>query len=201
VTVPEHYFSEEPTIASAPKSTDVSVWGAQLRLSTDTGVFARGKLDPGTAILFRQTTAPTGPGTYLDLGCGYGVIACALAVTNPGATVWATDVNRRALRLTAANADALGVADRVHAAVPDEVEATEFAQIWTNPPVHVGKPAMHAILLRWLPKLTPGGTATMVVGRHLGGDSLQRWLTEQGYPCERVGSAKGFRVLRARRPD
>jgi 16S rRNA (guanine1207-N2)-methyltransferase len=200
VTVPEHYFSEEPTIPSAPKVTDVNVWGAQLRLSTDTGVFARGKLDPGTAILFRQTTPPAESGTYLDLGCGYGVIACALAVTNPAATVWATDVNRRALRLTAANATSLGVADRVHAAVPDEVGATEFAQIWTNPPVHVGKPAMHAILLRWLPTLVPGGTATMVVGRHLGGDSLQRWLTEQGYPCERVGSAKGFRVLRARRP-
>jgi len=200
VSVPEHYFSEEPTIASAPVFADVDVWGARMRLSTDTGVFSRGKLDPGTAILFRRTTPPVEPGAYLDLGCGYGVIACALALTNPAATVWATDVNRRAVRLTAANAAALGVADRLHAAVPDEVTATEFTQIWTNPPVHVGKPAMHGILLRWLPKLLPGGTATLVIGRHLGGDSLQRWLTEQGYPCERIGSAKGFRVLRAHRP-
>jgi 16S rRNA (guanine1207-N2)-methyltransferase len=200
VSVPEHYFSEEPTIASAPKVVNVNVWGTAMRLATDTGVFARGKIDPGTAILFRQTTPPAEPGTYLDLGCGYGVIACALASMNPTATVWATDVNRRALRLTVANATTLGVADRLQAAVPDDVPATQFTQIWTNPPVHVGKPAMHAILLRWLPKLVPGGTAMLVVGRHLGGDSLQRWLTDQGYPCERVGSAKGFRVLRATRP-
>lgn len=200
MSVPEHYFSEEPTIASAPKFADVDVWGARMRLATDAGVFARGKLDPGTGVLFRQTTAPTSPGTYLDLGCGYGVIACALATTNLAATVWATDVNHRALRLTGANAATLGLADRVQAAVPDEVTATEFTEIWSNPPVHVGKPAMHAILLRWLPTLVAGGTATLVVGRHLGGDSLQRWLTEQEYPCERVGSAKGFRVLRAHRP-
>jgi len=200
VSIPEHYFSEEPTIASARVFADVEVWGVAMRLSTDTGVFSRGKLDPGTAVLFRQTTAPTEAGTYLDLGCGYGAIACALAMVNPAATVWATDVNRRAVELTATNARTLGVADRLHAVVPDEVTEAGFTQIWTNPPVHVGKPAMHAILLRWLPKLVPGGTVTLVIGRHLGGDSLQRWLTEQGYPCERVGSAKGFRVLRAHRP-
>jgi 16S rRNA (guanine1207-N2)-methyltransferase len=200
VSVPEHYFSEEPAIASAPVFANVDVWGRQMRLSTDTGVFSRGKIDPGTAILFRRTTPPTGPGPFLDLGCGYGVIACALALTNPAATVWATDVNRRAVRLTAANAVTLEIADRLHAATPDDVPDTKFTQIWSNPPVHVGKPAMHAILLRWLPKLVSGGTATIVIGRHLGGDSLQRWLTEQGYPCERIGSAKGFRVLRAQRP-
>ena len=53
------------------------------------------------------------------------------------------------------------------------------------------------MLLHWLGRLAPGGVGWFVVGKNLGGDSLQRWMTEQGYPCERVGSAKGFRVLRA----
>ena len=38
----------------------------------------------------------------------------------------------------------------------------------------------------------------MVVGKNLGGDSLQRWLTVQGYPTRRLASAKGFRVLESR---
>jgi predicted alpha/beta-fold hydrolase len=46
----------------------------------------------------------------------------------------------------------------------------------------------------------PGGRAVLVVGKNLGGDSLQRWLGEQGYPTTRVASAKGFRVLESRRP-
>ena len=116
--------------------------------------------------------------------------------------MWATDVNRRAVRLTAANALAAAWPSASTAAVPDELtpHPRGFDEIWSNPPIHVGKPAMHEILLRWLPTLVPGGTATLVVGRHLGADSLQTWLTDQGYPCGRLASAKGFRVLRATRP-
>ncbi|MDE0776502.1 MAG: MFS transporter, partial [Nocardioides sp.] len=72
-------------------------------------------------------------------------------------------------------------------------------EIWSNPPIRIGKPALHALLLRWLPRLAPGGRAVMVVGKNLGADSLQRWLGEQGWPTERVGGAKGFRVLETRR--
>lgn len=199
----EHYFSEEPRVASSPVATTIHAWGTTMRLETDAGVFSRGRLDPGTAVLFAKTRPPTGPGRYLDLGCGYGVIACALALANAEATVWATDVNRRAVRLTTANATALGVAERVTAATPDDADhpiPCGFDEIWSNPPIHVGKPAMHEILSRWLPTLVPGGTATLVVGRHLGADSLQTWMTDQGYPCGRLASAKGFRVLRATRP-
>ena len=85
----------------------------------------------------------------------------------------------------------------MHPALPDDVPAdVRFDQIWSNPAIHIGKPELHKMLLHWLARLAPGGVAWFVVGKNLGGDSLQRWLTEQGYPCERIGSAKGFRVLR-----
>ncbi len=35
----------------------------------------------------------------------------------------------------------------------------------------------------------------MVAHKHLGGDSLQRWLTDQGYPTHRLGSSSGYRIL------
>jgi 16S rRNA G1207 methylase RsmC len=161
-------------------------------------VFARGRLDPGTAVLFRETEPP-GQGTFLDLGCGYGVIGLALAAAVPSSSVWAADVNERAVLLANENAAALGVADRFTAVTPERLPPeVAFDEIWSNPPIRVGKRALHDLLLTWLPRLNPGGRAVMVVGKNLGADSLQRWLGERGYPTTRLGSAKGFRVLESR---
>ena len=195
----EHYFSADPSVPFRRQPVQASVWGRELALTSGSGVFAQGRLDVGTAVLFRETEPP-GPGTFLDLGCGYGVIGLAIAARVPEATVWAVDVNERALLLAAENAAALGVADRFTAVTPERVpDGQVFDEIWSNPPIRIGKEALHAMLLTWLPRLAPGGRAVMVVGRFLGADSLQRWLGEQGYPTRRVGSAKSFRVLETRR--
>jgi ABC-type multidrug transport system fused ATPase/permease subunit len=80
---------------------------------------------------------------------------------------------------------------------PDEVpDDVAFDQIWSNPPTHVGKAELHALLERWLPRLAPDGVAWLVINRHLGGDSLHAWLTSLGWDVDRVGSQRGFRVLR-----
>jgi 16S rRNA (guanine1207-N2)-methyltransferase len=195
--VGDHFFSAEPQSADVRRTVEATIWGRPYVFTTATGVFSRDRLDIGTAVFLRTVDAPKRGGTFLDLGCGYGPIACALAVESE-ATVWAVDVNTRALELTAINAEAAGVADRVHAVLPDDVpDDVVFDEIWSNPAIHIGKDELHKMLLRWLARLAPGGVAWFVVGKNLGGDSLQRWLTEQGYPCQRVGSAKGFRVLRA----
>ncbi|MBO0694236.1 MAG: methyltransferase, partial [Acidimicrobiaceae bacterium] len=136
----------------------------------------------------------------LDLGCGYGPIACTLARRAPAATVWAVDVNRRALSLTRANAAALGLANLV-AAAPDQVPGDiAFAEIWSNPPIRIGKEALHELLDRWLGRLTPEGRVLLVVHRHLGGDSLAEWLAGRGWVVRRRASKQGYRVLDARRP-
>ena len=197
----DHYFSAAPDVAFRRTPVRAQVWGHDLALTSGSGVFAQGRLDIGTAVLFRETTPP-GPGTFLDLGCGYGVIGLALAVAVPGARVWAVDVNERAVLLANENAAALGVADRYTAVTPDAVPAdAEFDEIWSNPPIRVGKQALHDLLLTWLPRLAPHGRAVMVVGKNLGADSLQRWLGDQGFPTDRLASAKGFRVLETRREE
>ena len=197
----EHYFTADPSVPFRREPVEVSVWGVDLRLQTGSGVFARGRLDSGTAVLFRETEPPAA-GRVLDLGCGYGVIGLAAAVASPRVTVTAVDVNERAVLLARENAAALGVAERYAAAVPPEVDpSTAYDEIWSNPPIRIGKEALHELLLTWLPRLAPGGRAVMVVGKNLGADSLQRWLGEQGCPTTRLASAKGFRVLETRRPD
>jgi 16S rRNA (guanine1207-N2)-methyltransferase len=196
----DHYFSADPTVAFKRVPVRATVWGHDLWLTSGSGVFAQGRLDIGTAVLFRETEPPSG-GTVLDLGCGYGVIGCALATAAPEATVWAVDVNERAVLLARENAKALGLSGRLTAVTPDAVpDDVTFDEIWSNPPIRIGKEALHALLLTWLPRLRPGGRAVMVVGKNLGADSLQRWLGEQGYPTTRLASAKGFRVLETVRP-
>ena len=195
----EHYFTADPSVAFRREPVPVSVWGVSFTLDSGSGVFARGRLDSGTAVLFRETSAPE-RGHVLDLGCGYGVIGLAALLASPEVRVTAVDVNERALLLARENAAALGVAERYAAALPDEVDpAATYDEIWSNPPIRVGKEALHALLLTWLPRLAPGGRAVMVVGKNLGADSLQRWLGEQGWPTTRLASAKGFRVLETRR--
>ncbi|WGY03113.1 methyltransferase [Nocardioides sp. QY071] len=195
----EHYFSADPSVAFQRAPVAAEVWGHELALVSGSGVFAQGRLDIGTSVLFRETQAPTG-GRILDLGCGYGVIGLACAVAAPGATVTAVDVNQRAVLLANENAESLGVAERYTAMVPEQVDpAATYDEIWSNPPIRIGKAALHELLLTWLPRLAPDGRAVMVVGKNLGADSLQRWLGEQGFPTERIASAKGFRVLETRR--
>ncbi|MFB9237445.1 class I SAM-dependent methyltransferase [Plantactinospora siamensis] len=198
----DHYFSAEPGSPAREREVEFRVAGRDYTLTTAAGVFSADRLDPGTAVLLRKADLP-GPGAagpFLDLGCGYGPIACVLAGAATAATVWAVDVNARARELAAGNARRLGLADRVRVADPDDVPAgIEFAEIWSNPPIHVGKAELHALLRRWLPRLAPDGVAWLVVGRNLGGDSLHRWLVEQGWTVERRASQKGFRVLRVAR--
>lgn len=195
----EHYFTADPSVPFARVPVTAEVWGRRLDLVSGSGVFAQGRLDVGTGVLFRETEPP-GPGRILDLGCGYGVIGLAIAACVPAATVTAVDVNERAVLLANENAAALGLGN-YRATSPAGAGEGQYDEIWSNPPIRIGKQALHELLLTWLPRLVPGGRAVMVVGKNLGGDSLQRWLTEQGYPTERVGSAKGFRVLETRRPQ
>lgn len=194
-----HYFDSDPAVGSETASFDVVLPDAAFTLTTDRGVFSHGHLDTGTAVLLREAPVPPSTGDLLDLGCGAGAIALTLALRSPGATVWAVDVNVRARELTALNAARRGVGN-VRVSAPDEVPAdVVFAAIWSNPPIRIGKAALHELLLRWFGRLTPDGAACIVVQKHLGADSLQAWLTHEGFPTTRIASRQGFRVLESRR--
>jgi 16S rRNA G1207 methylase RsmC len=202
MSMADHYFTNSPNAGTGRRTTTATIWGTEYALITASGVFARSGLDIATAVLLRSCDPPTGVGRLCDVGCGYGPIAIALADHCPTATVDAVDVNDAALALCAENAAAAGVGDRVRPLRPEDTDPeTRYDEIWSNPPIRIGKPALHELLLTWLPRLVPGGVMRMVVGRNLGADSLQTWLTGQGYPCDRLASAKGFRVLAAHRPD
>jgi 16S rRNA (guanine1207-N2)-methyltransferase len=196
-----HYFEPEPATPSRRRQVDLVLPDVTLRLSTDRGVFAAGAVDPGTKrLLLDGLPLPEGATDLLDLGCGYGPIALTMAKRALHATVWAVDVNRRALALCAENAKANDVRN-VRAVAPDEVPGdVRFDAILSNPPIRIGKQALHEMLVRWLERLAPGGFALLVVQHHLGSDSLARWLDANGWPTRRVSSRAGYRLLEVTRP-
>ncbi len=196
----EHFSTPDPVTPTQPLTVKVALPDGTLQLTTDRGVFSHGALDLGTRVLLLKTPSPPSTGNLLDLGCGTGAIAITLAKRSPGATVLAVDVNNRALRLCRDNARVNGVAERVQTCTPEQIDPQMiFEAIWSNPPIHIGKPALHALLLQWLPRLAPGASCFMVVQKHLGSDSLQAWLTDQNFPTERIASAKGYRILQSTR--
>jgi 16S rRNA (guanine1207-N2)-methyltransferase len=192
----QHYFSARPEAPHRPGRVQVLLPGLHLDLETDAGMFSPGRLDAGTRLLLDVAPGPPPAGDLLDLGSGYGPIALALAARAPDATVWAVDVNERALELCARNADRAGLAN-VRCVTPgDPALPAMFAGIWSNPPIRIGKQALHEMLGEWLSRLEPQAAAHAVVQRHLGADSLHRWLAGQGWDVTRVAARAGYRVLR-----
>lgn len=193
-----HYFDHSPESPSDPRSVTVVLPDDAFEFRSDRGVFSHGRLDTGTKYLLTDAPDPPERGAFLDLGCGAGPIALTLARRRPEARVIAIDVNERARRLTVDNARRLAVAN-LEVCAPDDVdESVRFDLIWSNPPIKVGKAELHAMLVRWLDRLAPTGRAVLVVQKHLGSDSLQRWLNEQGFATTRLGSRAGYRLLEVR---
>ena len=200
---PAHYFDADPTAESSPTRVEVNLPDVTLELTSDRGVFSAGSLDAGTKLLLLEAP-PLSPTdlSILDLGCGWGPIACVAARRAREARIWAVDVNQRARALTAANATAIGVGDRVSVVAPDEMpHEVRFDRILSNPPIRIGKPALHDLLKRWLHRLTPAGVAHLVVQRHLGSDSLAAWLEREGHQVDRLKSRAGYRILEIGPPD
>lgn len=198
----DHYFTAAPASPENLRKIRVSLAGRELEVTTAGGVFSPDRLDAGTAVLLANMPPVPPGGDLLDLGSGWGPVTLSMALAAPHATVWAVDVNERALDLVRRNAAALGLTN-VNASLPDDVpEHVTFRTIRSNPPIRVGKNELHGLLERWIPRLDERSDAWLVVQRNLGSDSLQRWLDatfHAGFSVSRAATARGFRVLKVRR--
>ncbi len=195
----DHYFSVDPTSARRTTTHSLNLLGYDVTVTTASGTFSPKGLDPGTAVLLKYAPTPPPSGTFLDIGTGWGPLALALALNSPDSSVWGVEVNERARALALDNAGELGITN-VSIVDPADVPAgLSFDLIWSNPPIRVGKEALHQILTTWLPRLTPAGEAFLVVAKKLGADSLMDWINSDALPGltgTRIETAKGYRVIR-----
>ncbi|WP_298416609.1 methyltransferase [Brevibacterium sp.] len=197
----EHYFTESPSSEAKTRELRLELAGREVTVETVSGTFSPTRLDLGTSVLLRHLPEPPA-GDVLDLGCGWGPIALHTALEARDAEVelrvWALDVNSRSLETTAVNARRLGL-ETVRTVTAEDIPAeVQFAAIRSNPPIRIGKEALHELLETWLPRLAPDGRADLVVSKNLGADSLQKWIAGMlgdGFEVVRTGSSKGFRVL------
>ena len=197
----EHYFTESPSSEAKTRELRLELAGREVTVETVSGTFSPTRLDLGTSVLLRHLPEPPA-GDVLDLGCGWGPIALHTALEARDAEVelrvWALDVNSRSLETTAANARRLGL-ETVRTVTAEDIPAeVQFAAIRSNPPIRIGKEALHELLETWLPRLAPDGRADLVVSKNLGADSLQKCIAGMlgdGFEVVRTGSSKGFRVL------
>lgn len=197
----DHYFTAQPASKDERRLVSVRLDGRDIEVETAGGIFSPGRLDLGTQVLLRSVPEPPQRGNLLDVGCGWGPVALTLALQAPEATVWAVDVNERALDLTRRNAARLDLANVVASRPEDVPDDVRFATLWSNPPIRVGKDVLHGLLRMWLPRLEPGADGYLVVQRNLGADSLHAWIDAEVAPgTSKAASAKGFRVLRVPGP-
>ena len=196
-----HYFSDSGDSDLQLREIEVKLLGEKHQLVTSAGTFSPEHLDVGTEVLLRQLENVKPAGKILDIGCGWGPIALAIAKLSPEAKVTAIDVNRKCLELTKQNAERMGVSN-IEVLLPEDVPDNQlFDEIWSNPPIRVGKKVLHEILTLWLNRLSPKGTARLVVQKNLGSDSLQKWLIANfpNFETTRIDSVKGFRILKVTR--
>ena len=197
----DHYFSASPDSTRVDQSVSISIRGHDLVATTASGTFSADALDRGTKVLLESVPAPPPNGTLVDVGCGWGPITLALALESPEARVIGVDVNERARDLTSQNAQTHGLSN-IQVMDPDAFPAALTIDcIWSNPPIRIGKEALHELLTTWLNRLSPEGVAYLVVAKQLGSDSLQTWIAGGGpgdFSCERLTTDKGFRVLEVR---
>ena len=198
----EQYFSAEPASKDVRRTLNVTLRGHEATAQVSNGVFSGSRVDLGTSVLLKHAPEPPLTGDFLDLGCGWGPIALTLAFESPEANVWAVDVNERAVDLTQVDESSTPLPAENQPAFCETVPSDlTFDVIWSNPPIRVGKEALHTLLMAWLPKLKVGGAAYLVVQKNLGSDSLIPWLDDalgEGFTASKYASSKGFRIIEVR---
>jgi len=196
---PDHYFSEDPHSPVRTTAHTLTLRGHDVTVRSASGTFSPDRLDAGTGVLLKYAPGLPCQGCFLDLGCGWGPLTLALALESPQAQVWGIDVNQRARDAARDYAESIGLSN-ITVCPPEEVPAdTVFDVVWSNPPIRVGKKELHALLSRWLPRLSPKGEAWLVVAKKLGSDSLQEWINDGGagdFEASRYETSRGYRVIR-----
>ncbi|OYD06547.1 class I SAM-dependent methyltransferase [Paludifilum halophilum] len=196
----DHYFSSRPDSAEAEREIEARLRGRFFRFRVDTGVFSKKGVDFGTRLLIETAKLPK-QGEILDLGCGYGPVGIACAVSSPNSRVTMVDVNLRALELAQKNARLNGVESQVEIRESDgltNLNHSAFDAILTNPPIRAGKNTVYRLFEEAAKGLKPDGQLWVVIRKQQGAPSAKEKLEKIFSHVELLVKKKGFWILRSK---
>ena len=194
-------IAREPRNGVAAPAPVMSRVDAGLEVAAVPGVFAGAELDIGTGALLKTFDALPSFTRAIDLACGTGIIAVALARRNPDAVVLACDVSAIAVESAALTAAANGVTVTTRQDDALSLEPTASADlIVLNPPFHAGAAVTTGIAHRLFADaarvLRPGGELRVVWNSHLGYRPMLERLVG---PTRQVSRTPKFTVTASRR--
>ena len=192
----DHYYSHTPVSAHHERLIETKILGREMRFNTDSGVFSRDDVDPGSRLLI-ESAGPLS-GRVLDLGCGWGPVGLSLALENPEADFLMVDINERAVELSERNRRLNGVLNArvIESDSFDHVEG-EFNHILTNPPIRAGKAVIYSMFDDAFVRLKPGGALTIVIRKQQGAPSAKNHLTEVFGNAEIIARGGGYWIIRS----
>ena len=192
----EQYFAKRPSAESRPVEIEYTYRGHTVRLTTDSGVFSRGEVDEGSALLLNSLPALTG--SVLDLGCGAGVIGVCVGKANR-VELTQSDVNERALALTRENLARNGVAGTLVESDGFSALSGAFDTILTNPPIRAGKAVIYRMFAEAKEHLAAGGALYLVIRKQQGAKKTKKYLETLFSSVEMIERKKGYWILKCER--
>lgn len=190
----QQYFARDPASESLEKTFELEWKGRTFTFVTDNGVFSKGGLDTGTAVLLKSLPEHFS-GRMLDLGCGWGAVGVLAGAAWPRALVTMVDVNPRAVLLALRNAQSNGV--RAEAIESDGFERVPgpYDLIALNPPIRAGKETVYRLFKEAAGHLSPVGVLYIVIRKQQGAPSAQKFLTSLFSSVRTVERKSGFHVF------
>lgn len=170
-----------------------------MNFTSDNGVFSKNTVDFGSKLLIEAFELEEKSGEILDVGCGYGPMGLTIAKEFPESQIEMVDVNLRALELAKENAE-LNKISNTHiyeSSVYDNVTATDYQAIISNPPIRAGKKVVHAILEGAFAHLRKNGELWIVIQKKQGGPSAEKKMEEVFGNVETVTKDKGYFIFRS----
>lgn len=194
----EHYFIAKEHNENDYFTFKEKMFDREFVFKSCDDIFSKDRVDYGTKVLI-ETVAKNFAltGKVLDIGCGYGAIAIALASLFSSANFTMCDINKTAVELSRENVKLNNVINIQKVCESDAYNAIdgEFDYIITNPPIKAGKKNLLKILDGAYAHLTSGGKLIFVIKKKHGEDSIKKHLSSIYSNVEILKRDSGYYIL------